>query len=445
MEHQATITGLTLFITVILSAVTFGIPRKYILLPFVIGACWVPADQTIMVGELNFQVLRVLVVMGILRLYMRSEVVRIRWNRFDKLVLAWALVGSVIFVIQWMTLGAVINRCGRMLEWLGLYWVFRQSIRSWDDIRLAHVAFAVCAIAMVPFVAHEWMSGTNPFSLLGRVTTKLREGNYRCQSTFPHAIMMGLFWATLVPLFVGFAKYKHKLLFWTAVGACVFMIAGTSSSTPILTLAAVFMLLLVYRWRKYTRAAAWGTVALIVVLQIVMRAPVWHLLARISVVSGSTGWHRYSLINGAIRHFHEWMFVGTHSTGHWGVGLQDITNQFILEGVRGGALTLALFCGILFLGARAALRLSLQSREKEESFLAWCVFVTIIGHCISFIGVSYFGQITMAWYLLLAGASLTYSKVHDKSPRSAKRAVVVTQPQEVYCNSAGHGHSQAYL
>lgn len=445
MEQQATITGLTLFVTVILSAVTMGIPRKYILLPFVIGACWVPADQTIMIGELNFQVLRVLVVVGILRLFLRGETIRIRWNRFDKMVLAWALIGSVIYVLQWMTMGAVINRCGRMLEWLGLYWVFRQSIRSWDDVRLAHVAFAVCAIAMVPFVAHEWAAGSNPFSLLGRVRTSLREGNYRCQATFPHAIMMGLFWATLLPLFVGFAKHRRKILFWAAVAACAFMIAGTNSSTPILTLAAVCALLLVYRWRQYAGMAAWGTVALLVVLHIVMKAPVWHLLARVSVVSGSTGWHRYSLIDGAIRHFSEWMLLGTHNTGHWGVGLQDITNQFILEGVRTGAVGLALFCAILFMGARAALRLSLHSREKEEPLLAWCVFVTIIGHCMSFVGVSYFGQITMTWYLLLAVSSMAYSKVYDKSPRPAKRAVIVAGPQEACCRSLDRGRSQTCL
>jgi len=414
MEQQATITELTLLFTIVLSVLTLVFPRKYMLLPYVIGACWIPADQTVMVSELNFQVLRILVVVGIVRLWIRGEAVPLRWNKFDKLILAWALVGSLIYVLQWMSMAAFINRCGRLLEWLGLYWVFRQNLQSWDDIRRAYVAFAVCAIAMVPFIALEWANGANPFGALGRVATAIRDGNYRCQATFPHSIMMGLFWATLVPLFVGFSRQRHKWLFWAAVAASAFMSVATNSSTPILTLVAVAALLAAYKWRYLTGTAAWGIVAMLVALHIVMKAPVWHLVARIGVVSGSTGYHRFNLIDNALRHFSEWMVLGIRDTGHWGYGLEDITNQFILEGVRGGFVTLVLFCAILYVGARALVRLSLRSRDKHESYLAWCVFVTVIAHVISFIGVSYFGQITMIWYLLLASIGFFYGKVNER-------------------------------
>ena len=264
MEQQATITELTLFITMILCVVTLVVPRKYILFPYVIAACWIPADQTVMVGELNFQVLRILIVVGILRLWLRGEIVPVRWNRFDKLILAWALVGAAIYIVQWMSLGAVLFCCGRLLQWLGMYWVFRQTVRSWDDLRFAHVALAVCAIAMLPFVILEWSRGSNPFALLGRVHTNLREGSFRCMATFPHAIIMGLFWTALVPLFVGFARQgRHRGLFWTAIGAITFMVWSSASSTPILALALVPVLLFVYPWRHNTRLVAWGVVAML--------------------------------------------------------------------------------------------------------------------------------------------------------------------------------------
>lgn len=412
--EQATITQLTLLITVVLAVMTLVLPRKYILLPYVIGACWVPADQAIVIETLDFQVLRILVLVGLLRMWLRGEMTPIPWNRFDKLVLAWFVVGTIVYVLQWMSMAAFINRCGRMVEWLGLYWVFRLTLRSWGDLRFAYVSLAVCAIAMVPFVAWEWVSGRNPFLVLGRLTTSLREGNYRCAATFPHSIMMGLFWATLVPLFIGFSRQRHKYLFWAAVAASAFMIMGTNSSTPILTLMAVGAMLAAYKWRYLTGTAAWGIVAMLVALHIVMQAPVWHLVARIGVVSGSTGYHRFNLIDNAIRHFSEWMVLGIRDTGHWGYGLEDITNQFILEGVRGGFVTLVLFCAILYVGARALVRLSLRSRDKHESYLAWCVFVTVIAHVISFIGVSYFGQITMIWYLLLASIGFFYGKVNER-------------------------------
>jgi len=433
MNNPATITGPTLLITIALAIMTFVIPRRYILLPYVIGACFAPADQTLMVGELNFQVLRILVVVGMLRLALRGEIIALRWNRFDKLILAWFVVGSVIYVAQWMSLTAIINRCGRFVEWLCLYWVFRQSVRSWDDLRFAYVALAFCALAMLPFVVLEWIRGANPFAVLGRVVTVFREENYRCQATFPHSIMMGLFWATLVPLFVGFARQqaRYRWVFWAAVGASTIMIWMTASSTPILTVAAVAVLLLAFPLRQYTGMASWGVLAMVIALDIVMKAPVWHLVSRVGVVSGSTGWHRFYLIDQSIRHFPQWMLLGTRNTGAWGWGLEDVTNQYILEGVRGGFLTLVLFCVVLFVGARAVLRLSLRSRDLSKSYLAWGLFVTVIAHCLSFIGVSYFGQIDLIWYLLLASVAFAYSQVYEV-PQRVERVAVAARPQHAY-------------
>jgi hypothetical protein len=258
------------------------------------------------------------------------------------------------------------------------------------------------------------------------VTTFFREGNYRCAATFPHAIIMGLFWATLVPLFVGFAKEKkHRVLFWSAVAASVFMIGATASSTPVLTLVVVAALLLAYPLRRYTGTGAWGVVALLIALHIVMKAPVWHLLSRVSLVPGSTGWHRYFLVNQAIQYFSEWALLGARDTAHWGPGLEDVTNQFVLEGVRGGFATLVLFCVVLFIAARAMVRVSLHPQERGEAYLAWCVFVAIIGHLVSFFGVAYFGQITMLWYLLLASAGHFYDRSQESRVPTGQKAVPV--------------------
>jgi hypothetical protein len=372
-----------------------------------------------------------------LRLALRGEIVPIRWNRFDKLVLIWFVIGSMIYVIQWMSMVALIYRCGRFVEWLCLYWVFRQSVRSWNDLRFAYVALAFCALAMLPFVILEWLQGSNPFAVLGRVVTALREENYRCQATFPHAIMMGLFWATLVPLFVGFARQRghYRLVLWAAVVASVLMIWMTASSTPILTVAAVGVLLLLFPLRQYAGTAAWGVLAMVIALNFVMKAPVWHLVSRVGVVSGSTGWHRFYLIDQSIRHFRDWMLLGTRETRSWGLGLEDVTNQYILEGVRGGFLTLILFCVILFVAARTVLRLSVRSRDASESYLAWGAFVTIVAHGVSFIGVSYFGQIAMIWYLLLAGVAFAYGQVYE-APQRLARVTVAARPQHAYGQGA---------
>jgi len=240
--------------------------------------------------------------------------------------------------------------------------------------------------------------------------------------------MLGLFWATLVPLFLGFARQdKSKLLLWSAVAASAFIVVATASSTPLLTLLIVLVLLCGYRLREYTACAAWGLFASLVALHIVMKAPVWHLISRIGLVGGSTGWHRYILIDKAISHFGEWAFLGCRSTAHWGRGLGDVTNQYVIEGVRGGFVTLALFFVMLYIALRILLRLSLQKQERKQQFLAWCMFVAILGHCAAFLGVVYVGQITMLWYMILAMVSLLSEEKqwranghHLKSTRWAK-------------------------
>jgi hypothetical protein len=43
-----------------------------------------------------------------------------------------------------------------------------------------------------------------------------------------------------------------------------------------------------------------------------------------------------------------------------------------------------------------------------EQWLSWCLFVALLGHCIAFLGVSYFGQINLLWYLMLSSISFVF-------------------------------------
>ena len=399
----------TMSIAAFLAILTFVIPRKYFLLPYILAACFVPADQRIIVMGLDFTVLRILVVAGVLRILIRQEQITIRWNRFDKMLFAWAFCCAIVYVLQWGDMRALINRSGFLFDVIGLYWLFRQSIHSWDDIKLVAVLLAFSALTLAALVGLEWATGRNPFVLLGRVSTVVREGRYRCQAAFPHSIMLGLFWATLVPVFIGLASTeRHKNFYWAATGASIFIIFATASSTPLATLMLVLLLLSMFRFRSYGRLIACGICGMTVALHIVMNNPVWHLICRVNLIGGSTGWHRFILIDGAIKHFGEWALIGTRDTAHWGRGLHDLTNQYILEGVRGGFVTLLLFVVLLIIAVKTVGRYSLRSMPIKQQWLAWCLCVSVLGHCIAFFGVSYFGQIKLLLYLVFATVGLVY-------------------------------------
>jgi len=399
----------TLTVTAILAIFTITLPHKYFLIPFVLAVCFIPTDQRIIIMDLDFTVLRILIVASVLRIFLRNEQKIIKWNKFDKLLLAWAFCGAVVYLLLWHNIQTLIYKSGVLFDIIGLYWLFRQSIRSWIDVKLILKAFAVCALLLAPIVALEWSTGRNPFIIFGRVWTSYREGRFRCQAAFPHSIMFGVFWANLLPIFICYAMAeRRKVLFWLATAAGLFMVMASNSSTPIGTLGVNLLLLAGFRFRMHGRLIALGLCAMTAALHVVMKAPVWHLISRVSIVRGSTGWHRYYLIDQTIRRFHEWALLGTHSTAHWGRSLFDITNQYSLEAVRGGLITLILFVLLLIMAVRDTGRYSLQKIPTSQQWLAWGICVSILGHCVSFIGVSYFGQIHMLLYLTFAIVGLIY-------------------------------------
>ena len=178
--------------------------------------------------------------------------------------------------------------------------------------------------------------------------------------------------------------------------------------------------------------------------------PVWHLLARVQLVPQSTGWYRFKLIDEFIKHFDEWWLIGTESySSWWTYGLEAITNEYILQGVEGGILTLGLFLAVIAVAfyavgrtwrgeVRRHLRLrrltaprtpSLRARrlrrDRESAghvAMAWALGVALFIHCVVFIGVSNFGQTVLVW-------SLTLGFIGSLTPlRSRKRAVASRRP-----------------
>ena len=403
MESQNTIYATTLAATGFLALLLVLLPRKYIMLPFVLGACFIPADQRMIIGGLDFTPLRILVVVGLLSMFLRGPQWPRRLNDFDLLVINFAICGALIYYIQWETSDAIIHQSGVLFDVFGMYLIFTRSLGSWESVRLTLKIFAVCSIITAVFVAVEWATGKNPFMVLGKVHTVIRDGRYRCAGPFPHSIISGLFWGMLVPVFIGIVMtQKQKLLYSAAAIASIFIVVASASSTPLLSLLVVLGGTLVFKWRRFTPLASWCMVAMLTFLHFVMQKPVWHLLARLDIIGGSSGWHRYILVDRAIKHFNEWAILGCRSTEHWGWGMQDITNQFVYEGVRGGIFALIFFLILLFVMLRTALRCSLRENAYQYRVLSWCFFVSVAGHCVSFLSVSYFGQIMMLWYMTLA-------------------------------------------
>jgi hypothetical protein len=262
----------------------------------------------------------------------------------------------------------------------------------------------------------ERLTAHNLLSVFGGVPaiTLVREGHLRCQGAFRHPILAGTFGATQLPLFVALGvcwpEYR-RLAAAAAVGTLIIVITA-SSSGALMAAAAAATGLALWRWRFHMRMLRWAAVLIVLGLAMVMHAPVWYLLAKLGNALGGTGWHRAYLIDQAVAHFDEWWLFGTTYTAHWGPGglvigadpnMMDITNHYIMEGVKGGLLKLVLFFLIVILCFKSLGRWLLSpAAEAAPALFVWALGVSLFSHCVSFISITYFDQIIVIWYWLLA-------------------------------------------
>jgi hypothetical protein len=423
---QTTVHPLGLAAVAVLGLCILFLPRRWAVFPFLVMACFVSSAQRIVVAGLDFDFLRIMVLFGVMRLVFRKEHINFIWKPLDTVIVFWAISSMFFFVVQQGTFGAVVNRLGIAFDAFGMYFVFRCLIKDWQDLDRMVFGVIIISIPVAVFFMLENRTGRNIFSIFGGVApiTSVREGRLRCQGAYTHAILAGCFWASLMPLIAAYWWKSKKDRIWAVVGivASMIIIFCCASSTPVMGTIAAIIGGMMFFWRKYMRSIRWGFLLMLVALHMVMNHPVWHLICRVSAVGGSTGWHRFVLIDGAIRNFGDWWFSGcsADTVASWGVWAGDVTNQYLVEGIRGGFVTMCLFVVVIsvaFRGVGRRWRLHVQHRYCLA--LSWAIGVSLFVHCINFIGVAYFGQIHIIWYMLLAIiASLDPKHIYSDSVKS---------------------------
>ncbi len=406
----------------LLGSVMLVAPRRYAILPMIAMAVFVAPAQRLVLAGLDFNLIRIMVVFGWARLLVRGECRGYRWHTIDWLLLAWAMSQTMIYTIQHGTSTALINRLGASFDAVGMYFLFRMLIRSWDDVVVTIRGTVLLSLPVLMAFVVENRTGRNMFAFLGGVPeiTAIRDGRLRCQGAFAHPILAGTFWAALLPTIAAlwWRGGRDKLYAGVGVVSCLALVVLCSSSTPAAAVLLGIVAALMWPLRWWMGYVQIGAVAVLTFMHLSMQAPVWHLIARIDIVGGSTGWHRYNLFDQFIRNFQDWAVVGTSSTAHWGRwGISDITNQYVMEGIRGGLLTLLIFLAIVYLTFRQVGPLWRSAQPSRwQMALAWSFGAAMFVHATAFFAVSYFGQIIVIWYLLLAMiVSLSQTSVLERA------------------------------
>lgn len=414
-------------------ALVFVLPRRFVLVPVVLLLACIPSAQRIVIFTLDFNFVRIILMSVMLRALLYGEIRSLNLLRADKVLLFYCAIGAVAYGALFLSPNAFVARVGYMMEVALGYFAGRLYVRSWRDVVYPMTALAVVSLPLAWLFLLEQTTGRNLMSVFGGVPeiTTIRDGKMRAQGAFTHPIMAGVFWASCVPwfLYLGYRKAIPKVLALAVAAVAFVIVLFTASSTPVMFLLVFVFAMLLFPARRYLRLIQYGVLASIVFLQIVMNAPVWHLLARVNVFGGSTGWHRYHLIDQAIARFFEWALVGTRSTASWGYGLADVTNQYILEGVRGGIVTLGLFVWLHWLIFSRIGTLIARTDADSGELPVWFLGSYLFAHAVTFIAVAYFGQV-VGFYFMTLGivfslALATGTSVAQTSARQRNRSGLV--------------------
>ncbi len=390
------------------------LPQKRAVIPFIMTSILIPGDQIIVVAGLHFPILRVLLLFGMIRILVIKG--RGNWdvfgggaNKIDKSVILLAITSAIAGVLLFRDWGAVVFQLGELYTSFCTYLVLRCLIRDREDVYRVIRVFAWITVLVGAIMVYEHLMGTNPYAKLGGARAAwfaanlVREGKYRATGPFGTPILAGTFGAVLVPLFIGawLADKKQRGIAILGMAGATVMAVACNSSTPAGGYLAGVVGLCLWPIRGAMRLVRWGVVITLVSLHMVMKAPVWNLIARIDITGGSSGDHRYQLINQCILHFWDWWLVGTQSSGTWGWDMWDTCNQYVTTAVNSGLLGLVIFISIIVYGFKYLGKARRASTDKKQAFFIWALGSALLAHAVSFVGIGYWDQTIIAWYALL--------------------------------------------
>ncbi|HLX69111.1 MAG TPA: hypothetical protein VKV04_05730 [Verrucomicrobiae bacterium] len=375
-------------------------------------AAFVPLGQEITLLGLHLYFLRILILVGFCRLLMRRETEGFKLVVVDKFFICWLATGFICDFVR----GGSAETFGAVYDAAGVYFLIRIWTRSSEDLLAQLRLLSLVAIVMGICMAWEAIKHQDLFFVFGGVpkVPMERDGRFRAEGPFLQPILAGTFGATLFPLLVGLWRNGgrgKKLALGGIIGSVMITVASASSG-PLLTFVAALIGFSLWPLRERMYLFRRSLVVVLIGFTLVMNAPVWYLIAKVSDVVGGGGWHRSWLIQQFLTHISQWWLVGTSYTANWAPGgevmpnnpnMMDITNHYVAQGIHGGMLGLGFFLAMITAGFKTIGRaVRSETAPSVHRMLLWTFGVSLASHCAAFISVSYFDQIQVFWFWLLA-------------------------------------------
>jgi hypothetical protein len=399
--------------------------RKIAVYGLLIGTLFITQDSALIIGGQTFFATRILTLAGMVRVLLRKEYSFRSRNKGDRIIF-W-LYGYSTLILLLRSDGPAAYRVAKFLDAFSGYIVFRGLIKDLDDVKSMLLGVAIMMVPYAGMVGVEFLTHKSPFTYLGgQAHGWIRGDRVRCFGSFRHPSIMGSLGVTFFPMFFALLwDIRARSVALVGLIACLATVVFSNSGGPL----SSFMVGVVgwSLWLIRTRMQLFRRcmLALVLLLALIMKAPIWYLIAKLSSVTGGTGWHRSYLIDIAMRQIDKWGLFGMslEQTRYWfayrlaATGTADITNQFISFGLSAGVAALILFvyyfvwafseCG----KAGWRLRLENEGAPTLDERLIWGFAVMITVHMFNLLGITYFDQFYVIWFLQLAALNVAVNSV----------------------------------
>jgi len=402
------------------------LPRRAVITCFLLSCLSIPVGQVVVLGGLHFTVLRILIIAGLARRATERGTSAGGkfpggFNRVDWVVVLWTISELTVLSLQWMDTQALIHNLGDFVDALGGYLVARFLISDREAIwRTIKVLAAICAIQGVCMI-NEQIVHLNVFGFLGGIplAVTVRDGKIRSDGVMGY-LYAGVFGGASIPLFLWlWTGGKARMTALAGIAGAIAMAITSNSSSSLLALAGGLTGLAFWSLRKQMRLVRWTLSLILIGLHMVMRGPVWSLIARVDLTGSSSSYHRYYLVDNCIRHFSDWWLLGYRYYNDWGWDMWDLCNQFVVAALTGGLVTLILYIAIFSrsFGALGAARKRVNGNREEEWFL-WCLGSVLFANVVAHFGINYMAQMMMTLFPVLACISVATFEARQPTVRS---------------------------
>jgi hypothetical protein len=338
------------------------------------------------------------------------------------MVVLWTVSAMVIASLQWMETQALIHNLGDFLDALGSYLVVRFLIPDGEAIRRTIKVLAAICVIQGACMINEQITHLNVFGFLGGIplAAMVREGQIRSGGTLG-PIISGILGGTFIPMFLWlWIEGKSRMAACAGLAGATLMVITSHSSTSWMALGGSLLALAFWPLRKRMRLIRGGFALTLVALHLVMKAPVWALIARVDLTGASSGYHRMMLVDNCIRHFTDWWLLGYRYYNDWGWDMWDTCDQFVDVALKGGLVTLVCFVAILSrsFGAIGTARKQVNGDRGREWFL-WCLGSALFAIVVASFGMNYVLQVLMFWFPLLTFISVASFEARQATVRKA--------------------------